>query len=57
MNDDSRSALTPVVPTPGPGPAVATQARLEYLFRVSLREGQIHPLLHLVRQYREKKKP
>jgi hypothetical protein len=26
--------------------------RLAHLFRVSLSEGRIHPLLHLVQQYR-----
>jgi hypothetical protein len=26
---------------------------LEYLFRHSLREGRVHPLLHLVQRYRQ----
>lgn len=34
---------------PDPSPIAA---RLAWLFRVSLREGQVHPLLHLVQRYR-----
>lgn len=47
-------------PAPAPEPAAAAQAsppadvheRLAYLFRATLRQGHIHPLYHLIQQYR-----
>jgi hypothetical protein len=37
-------------------PRIATpddvRARLAYLFRASLQEGRLHPLFHLIQQYR-----
>jgi putative nucleotidyltransferase with HDIG domain len=33
-------------------PAGAADTRLLYLFRASLREGRVHPLLHLLQRYR-----
>lgn len=48
------------VPHPGDKPAesqrIATpddvRQRLAYLFRASLQEGRLHPLFHLIQQYR-----
>jgi len=46
--------------TPGP-PRDATpddvRARLAYLFRASLQEGRLHPLFHLIQQYRLEEHP
>jgi hypothetical protein len=39
---------------PDPSPIAA---RLAWLFRVSLREGCVHPLLHLVQRYRAGQRP
>ena len=36
----------PIVPTPVPEP-------LARLFRHSLRDGRVHPLLHVVQRYRQ----
>lgn len=38
----------PVVPLPVPLPPSLTQ-----LFRHSLRDGRVHPLLHIVQRYRQ----
>jgi hypothetical protein len=38
----------------GPSPAAAEQ-RLQWLFRGSLRRGQIHPMLAVMRRYRQVK--
>lgn len=35
------------------GAAAAPPAALTRLFRHSLRDGRVHPLLHLVRRYRQ----
>lgn len=51
---------TPHVPRPGDTPreppGVATpdevRERLAYLFRASLQDGRLHPLFHLIQQYR-----
>ncbi|WP_348753807.1 hypothetical protein [uncultured Aquincola sp.] len=40
---------TPVIPA---APAALPQA-LTHLFRHSLREGRVHPLLHVVQRYRQ----
>jgi hypothetical protein len=36
-----------------PTVAVAPPASLAHLFRHSLREGRVHPLLHVVQRYRQ----
>lgn len=41
---------TPAVPDKPPVVQVAT---LAHLFRHSLRDGRVHPLLHLVQRYRQ----
>lgn len=38
---------SPPKPTPD-----ASEARVDYLFRTTQRQGRIHPLLHLVQGYR-----
>lgn len=38
----------------GPKPVAEVQLRLAHLFRVSLKEGRIHPLYHVIQQYRLK---
>jgi hypothetical protein len=35
-------------------PGDEVHLRLAYLFRVSLKEGRIHPLFHVMQQYRQK---
>lgn len=40
---------TPSVPDKAP----VAPAELAHLFRHSLRDGRVHPLLHLVRRYRQ----
>ncbi|MDC6169612.1 hypothetical protein [Paucibacter sp. XJ19-41] len=40
---------TPTVPDK----AAVASAALAQLFRHSLRDGRVHPLLHLVRRYRQ----
>ena len=41
---------TPAVPDK---PPVVVAATLEHLFRHSLRDGRVHPLLHIVQRYRQ----
>jgi hypothetical protein len=48
---------TVVTPTPAlegavPRPIDPTQARVTHLFRAARRQGQIHPLQHLIERYR-----
>jgi len=38
----------------GPKSADEVNARLAHLFRVSLKEGRVHPLYHVIQQYRLK---
>lgn len=38
---------------PSPQASSAAEQRLQWLFRDSLRRGQIHPLLPVVRRYRQ----
>jgi hypothetical protein len=42
-----RPAGTPPPPAPAPAP------RIDWLFRHALRQRQVHPLMELVRRYRE----
>jgi hypothetical protein len=35
---------------------VANQTRLNHLFRLWLRDGHIHPLIHLIQRYRSPKR-
>jgi len=39
-------------PKAPPAPLPPQASRLEWLFRDVLRQGQVHPLLHLIQQYR-----
>lgn len=41
--------ITPTVPDKTP----VASAALAHLFRHSLRDGRVHPLLHLVRRFRQ----
>jgi len=45
------------IPSPAPTSAVAgtsaPEQRLQWLFRESLRRGQIHPMLAVLRRYRQ----
>jgi hypothetical protein len=43
---------TAVIPSLKPPLAATPPSRLEWLFRDALRRGQMHPLLHLIQQYR-----
>ncbi len=36
-----------------PAPGDATPLALTHLFRHSLRDGRVHPLLHIVQRYRQ----
>jgi hypothetical protein len=56
-DEDVRSAAGDVEPRPGTAPAKDDPARLEWLFRESIRRRTIHPLLALVRGYRAVEKP
>lgn len=38
--------------TPQSAGTDAVRERLAYLFRASLQEGRLHPLFHLIQQYR-----
>ncbi|NKI97501.1 hypothetical protein [Rhizobacter sp. SG703] len=49
----------PAAPAAEPPPASSTtrtgaevRERLNYLFRASLQDGRLHPLFHLIQQYR-----
>ncbi len=46
-----RREATPPEPA-APGLPSAELRRLDTLFRVWLRQGRVHPLLHLMRRYR-----
>lgn len=48
------AAAPAAVRAPG---AQAAANRLEALFRVWNRSGHVHPLLHIVRRYREEREP
>lgn len=62
MSELSRSA-GPAAEPPAASPAArATGAaevreRLNYLFRASLQDGRLHPLYHLIQQYRLGEQP
>ena len=51
---DPRANRDETVPPDRPAPASpsAELRRLDILFRVWLREGRVHPLMHLMRRYR-----
>lgn len=53
MSHDQPTLERPVEPSPTPAVPQAEQ-RLMWLFRDSLRRQQIHPLLAIVRRYRER---
>jgi hypothetical protein len=38
----------------GPVPSLPEEARLRELFRLWMRDGHLHPLIHLIRQFRSK---
>ena len=44
---------TPVVPGQPPVVVPVAPVVLTHLFRHSLRDGRVHPLLHLVQRYRQ----
>jgi hypothetical protein len=61
MSNDHHGATVPSQPPAGPAAPTATpriaspddvRERLAYLFRASLQEGRLHPLFHLIQQYR-----
>jgi len=62
MSELTRSAVPAAEPPAAPstvratGPA-AVRERLDYLFRASLQDGRLHPLFHLIQQYRLGKQP
>lgn len=43
----------PTVPGKPPVVVPVTPVALAHLFRHSLREGRVHPMLHLVQRYRQ----
>ena len=43
----------PAVPDKPPVVVPVTPVALTHLFRHSLREGRVHPLLHVVQRYRQ----
>jgi hypothetical protein len=47
-------AATPTPPLEDAAPRLIdpTQARINHLFRAARRQGQIHPLQHLIERYR-----
>jgi|GEM_PF-3198899 len=53
MPNDHRT-VPPPAPADAPHGATpeAVRERLAYLFRASLKQGSIHPLFHLIQQYR-----
>jgi hypothetical protein len=54
MSTDVDPAPLPREPAavPGGGDTGAPQGRLAFVFRAWLRAGHVHPLLHLIHQYR-----
>ncbi len=53
MTDPRSRQDETVPPSPtAPAPPSAELRRLDILFRVWLREGRVHPLMHLMRRYR-----
>lgn len=54
MSNDHHGAAVPSEPAATPRTASPDEVRerLAYLFRASLQEGRLHPLFHLIQQYR-----
>jgi hypothetical protein len=58
MNDDPRQENAPAsAPPPPPGIGEPQRERLSWLFRDALRQQRVHPLMDLLRLYREADMP
>ncbi len=54
MNAPDRHERGDAAPDASVGGGLAqADARLQHLFRLWLRDGHVHPLMHLVRRYRQ----
>ncbi|MFL6625914.1 MAG: hypothetical protein ACJ8G1_05640 [Vitreoscilla sp.] len=47
----------PAAPQPEPPEPAARVDRVDWLFRDSLRRHQVHPLMELLRRYRDQERP
>lgn len=54
---DTRTAVDKPAPQPGASKPHSSLQPIERLFRDALRNQQVHPLMELVRRYREKDAP
>ncbi|KQU81640.1 MULTISPECIES: hypothetical protein [unclassified Rhizobacter] len=50
-------AAEPPAASSGARNAAEVRERLNYLFRASLQDGRLHPLFHLIQQYRLGEQP